>query len=74
MNDLTGKQILCFSNLKNVKPTCLRPYPVPKVHINIFKKDVGHLVLLGVLKNSNSSEWVALSFPQSKPLKNWLCF
>ena len=28
------------------KPICLQPYPVPKVHEEMFKNEVEHLVLL----------------------------
>ena len=38
---------------EDVKPICLRPYPVPKVHI--FQKEVERLVLLVVLHLHNLS-------------------
>ena len=36
-----------FELKDDAKPICLRPYPVPKVHEEMFKKEVGSLVLLG---------------------------
>ena len=33
----------------HVKSICLRPYPVPKVHEDMFKKEFEILVLLGFL-------------------------
>ena len=35
---------------EDVKPICLRPYPVPTVHEEMFKKEVESLVLLGFLE------------------------
>ena len=37
------------------KKICSRPYPVPKVHVKFFKKEVERLVLLGVLDVANDS-------------------
>ena len=39
------------------KPICLQPYPLTKVHEEIFKKEVERLVLLEVLEVANDSEW-----------------
>ena len=36
---------------------CLRPYPVHTVKKAMFREKVKILVKLGVLKNSNESEW-----------------
>ena len=63
-----GKQIQYTSSLKNdAKTICSLPYLVPKVHEEIFKKEVEHLVLLGVLKVANDPEWGAPYFAQPKP-------
>ena len=35
-----------FELKENFKPICLRPYPVPKVHEEIFKNKAERLVLL----------------------------
>ena len=40
---------------------------VPKLHEQMFNKQVEHLVLMGVLKNSTEEEWGSPSFPHSKP-------
>ena len=49
------------------KPILLRSYPVPKLHEEIFKKEVECLVLLGFLEVANDSEWGVPSFVQTKP-------
>ena len=36
----------------------------------MFKQEVEHLVVLGVLEIANDSEWVALSFAKPKPKSN----
>ena len=46
---------------------CSRPYPVPKVHKEMFKKEAERIVLLGVLEIANDPEWGAPSFAQPKP-------
>ena len=48
-------------------PTCSLPYPVPKVQKDMFKQEVKHLVILGVLELANDSEWVAPSFAKTIP-------
>ena len=48
----------------------MQTYPVPKLHEEMFKKEVGCLVLLGVLEVENDSEWRAPSFAQPKPQSN----
>ena len=48
-------------------PTCSLPYPVPKVQKEMFKQEVEHLVVLGVLEVANDSEWVAPYFAKPKP-------
>ena len=40
----------------------------------MFKKEVEYLVLLGLLKKSNNSEWWVPSFAQSKPKSNEVSF
>ena len=55
-------------------PICSLPYPVPKVKKEIFKQEVEHLVVLGVLELGNYSEWVAPSFVKPKPKSNQVHF
>ena len=59
-----------FELKEAVKPICLRPYPVPKVHKEIFRKEVECLVVLGFLEVANDSEWGARFFAQMKPKSN----
>ena len=58
----------------DAKPVCSQPYPVPRVHKSIFRKEVGRLVNLGVLEEENDSEWGAPSFSQPKAKTNHVRF
>ena len=51
-------------------PMCLCPYPVPRVHEDIFRKEFERLVKLGVLGEANESEWGAPYFAQPIPKIN----
>ena len=42
-----------FELKSNTKPICSRPYPVPKVYEEIFKKEVERLVLIWFLDLEN---------------------
>ena len=57
-----------------MKPIFLRPYLVLKIHEEMFKKEVEHLVILGVLKRANDSEWGSPSFAQPKLKSNRVSF
>ncbi len=46
----------------NAKPAHSRPYPVPQIHLKTFKKELNHLVRIGVLAAQQESEWVSPSF------------
>jgi hypothetical protein len=46
----------------NAKPVHFRPYPVPQIHLKTFKKELDHLVRIGVLAAQQESEWVSPSF------------
>ena len=39
------------------KPVYRRPYPIPMVHMTTFKKELGHLVQIGVLSPVQDTEW-----------------
>ena len=39
----------------DAKPVCLLPYPVPRVHKSIFRKEVEIIVKIGVLKEANDA-------------------
>ena len=53
---------------ENVKLIYSIPYPVPKVHKKKLK-EVGRLVILGVLNRSNDLEWGDPYFAQTKSKK-----
>ena len=59
-----------FELKEYANPICSQPYPVTKAHEEIPKKEVARLVLLGVLKVANDSEWGDPSFAQPKPKPN----
>ena len=59
-----------FELKEDMKPVLSRLYPVPKVHKEMFKKEVESLVLLGFLKVANALERGSPSFAQPKPKSN----
>jgi hypothetical protein len=46
----------------NAKLVHSRPYPVPQIHLKTFKKELNHLVRIGVLTSQQESEWALPSF------------
>jgi hypothetical protein len=46
----------------NAKPVHSRPCPVPQIHLKTFKKELSHLVKIGVLAAQQESEWASPSF------------
>ena len=46
----------------NVRPYHAKPFPVPRIHLETFKKEIERLCDIGVLKRVNRSEWAAPTF------------
>ena len=60
------RDIIYFELKEDAKPISPWPYPVPKVHKEMFKNEVECLVLLGGLEVANDPEWGAPSFDQPR--------
>ena len=58
----------------DMKPVCLYPYPVPKVHNTMLIRKVDKLVSLSVIHHTNEYEQGDPYFAQPKPQKNWAQF
>ncbi len=58
----------------NAKPVHSRPYSVPRIHLKTFKKELNHLVKIGVLAAQQQSEWVLPSFiiPKKDGRVRWI--
>ena len=46
----------------NAKPVYARPYGIPRIHLAAFKKELDHLVTIGVLAPQLESEWASPTF------------
>ena len=44
------------------RPRHVRPYAIPRIHLAAFKKELEHLVQLGVLSPTGASEWGSPTF------------
>jgi hypothetical protein len=58
----------------NAKPVHSMPYPVPPIHLKIFKMELNHLVRICVLASQQESEWVSPSFiiPKKDGRVRWI--
>jgi hypothetical protein len=63
-----------IDNDPNAKPVHSKPYPVPQIHLKTFKKELNHLVRIGVLAAQQESEWVSPSFiiPKKDSRVRWI--
>ena len=59
---------------KDAEPVAKRPYPVPKLQYDVFKRELDHLVELGVLSPAGASEWQMPSFiiPKANGTVRWI--
>lgn len=58
----------------DAKPVHARAYPVPKIHEAAYKKELFHLVKLGVLAYQGASDWASPSFiiPKKDGRVRWI--
>ena len=48
--------------MPGAKPKHSRPYPVPRIHLAAFKKELDRLVNIGVLSPTGTSKWGSPTF------------
>ena len=56
------------------KPAYSRPYAIPRINLNTFKKELDHLIKLGVLVRQQESEWASPTFiiPKKDGRVRWI--
>ena len=59
---------------EGAKPVHARAYSIPKIHLETFKRELDHLVELGVLSCQGSSEWASPTFiiPKKDGRVRWI--
>ncbi|KAE8892937.1 hypothetical protein PF003_g23041 [Phytophthora fragariae] len=50
----------------NAKPVAARPFPIPRAYYDATRREIQHLVDIGVLKRDSSSMWASPAFVVSK--------
>jgi hypothetical protein len=55
-------------------PKHFRPYAIPVIHLEAFKKELIHLLKIGVLSPQGASEWAPPTFitPQKDGRVHWV--
>jgi hypothetical protein len=58
----------------NAKPVHSRPYLVPQIPLKAFKKELDHLVEIGVLAAQQENDWASPSFiaPRENGRVQWI--
>jgi hypothetical protein len=58
----------------NAKHVHSRPYPLTRIHLKTFKKELNHLVRIGVLAAQQENEWASPSFiiPKKDGRVRWI--
>lgn len=51
-----------FELKPDAKPVNCKPFPVPKIHEETFKKEIDRLISIGVLKKAKASKWTSPTF------------
>ena len=58
----------------DAKPVHARAYPVPRIHLETFRKEPEHLISIGVLETHGVSKWASPSFiiPKKDGRVRWI--
>ncbi len=64
--ELTHKGDSNFKFMPGAKPKHAKPYTIARIHLEAFKKELDHLVTIGVLSPTGASEWGSLTFIMAK--------